>query len=406
MPSAAECDRLDPLAQFRLRFQLPENVIYLDGNSLGVLPVGLSAHMQSVVERQWGESLVRGWNDAGWIDLPARVAGKIARLVGATPDSVAVGDSTTINVFKVLSAALSLRPERRVILSDRSNFPTDLYVADGLSRLLGQGYELKLADADSMKEAIDENVAAVLLTEVDYRTGRRYDMADMTQHVHDQGALAIWDLAHSAGAFPVHLDAAGADFAVGCGYKYLNGGPGAPAFLYVAERHQAQVSPALSGWMGHQAPFEFAQTYAPAEGIGRMLVGTPPILSLSALDRALDAFDGVDMKLVREKSQQLCDRFIDEVEKRCPELELATPRDHASRGSQVSFRHPEGYAIMQALIANGVIGDFRAPDILRFGMTPLYLRHADIAAAAETLERVMRGKLWDQDVFRRRAKVT
>jgi len=406
MARADEADRLDPLKAFRERFALPEGVIYLDGNSLGVLPAGLSAHMKDVVEQQWGERLVRGWNDAGWIDLPARVAGKIARLVGAKKDSVAVGDSTTINVFKVLSAALSLRPDRRVILSDRNNFPTDLYVADGLARLLGQGYALKLATADDMEEAVDENVAAVLLTEVDYRTGRRYDMAAMTKHIHDKGALAIWDLCHSAGAFPVHLDTAGADFAIGCGYKYLNGGPGAPAFLYIAERHVAHVAPALSGWMGHQTPFAFTENYTPADGIARMMVGTPPILSMSSLDRALDAFDGVDMAVVREKSQQLCDRFIAEVEQRCPELELATPRDHDQRGSQVSFRHPEGYAVMQALIANGVIGDFRAPDILRFGMTPLYLSHADIVTAAEILERVMRERLWDQEIYRKRAKVT
>ncbi len=406
MANAQESDRLDPLKAYRSRFTLPEGVIYLDGNSLGVLPAGLGDRMRDVIEHQWGERLVRGWNDAGWIDLPSRVAGKIAALVGTGANCVTVGDSTSINVFKVLSAALSLRPDRRVILSDRNNFPTDLYVADGLTRLLGQGYELKLATADTMEEAVDETVAVVLLTEVDYRTGERYDMEAMTKHIHGKGALAIWDLCHSAGAFPVHLDAAGADFAIGCGYKYLNGGPGAPAFLYVAERHLEDVAPALSGWMGHDAPFAFTTDYRPADGIGRMKVGTPPILSLSALNIALDAFEGVDMALVRQKSQELCDRFIAEVEHRCPELELVTPRVHEQRGSQVSFRHPEGYAIMQALIANGVIGDFRAPDILRFGMTPLYLRHTDILAAAEILERVLRQKLWDREEYRTRAKVT
>lgn len=406
MASARESDRKDPLKDYRSRFSLPDGVIYLDGNSLGVLPADLNYRMSEIIEHQWGERLVRGWNDAGWIDLPSQVAGKLAALVGTSASCIAVGDSTSINVFKVLSAALSLRPSRRVILSDRNNFPTDLYVADGLTRLLGQGYELKLATAETMIDALDESVAAVLLTEVDYRTGERYDMAAMTRHIHEKGAMAIWDLCHSAGAFPVHLDAAGADFAVGCGYKYLNGGPGAPAFLYVAERHLTSVTPALSGWMGHNAPFAFTTDYTPAAGIDRMKVGTPPILSLSALNIALDAFDGVDMTLVRQKSQELCDRFILEVERRCPELKLVTPRDHAMRGSQVSFRHPEGYAIMQALIANGVIGDFRAPDILRFGMTPLYLRHTDILAAAETLERVMREKLWDREEYRRRAKVT
>lgn len=404
--SALEKDRQDPLKAFRDRFVLPEGVIYLDGNSLGAMPAGLGQRIRDVVERQWGERLVRGWNDAGWIDLPARVAAKIARLVGAGDGTIAVGDSTSVNVFKILSAALALRPQRRVILSDSNNFPTDLYIADGLARLLGQGYELRTATAADMHEAINETVAAVLLTEVDYRTGWRYDMAQTTDRIHAAGALAIWDLCHSAGAFPVHLDAANADFAIGCGYKYLNGGPGAPAFLYVAPRHLEGIRPALSGWMGHQAPFAFTHDYTPASGIARMTVGTPPILSMSALEAALDAFDGVDMNLVREKSQDLCDLFITEVERRCPGLELVTPRDRKQRGSQVSFRHPDGYAIMQALIAEGVIGDFRAPDILRFGMTPLYLSHADIVRAAEILEHVMDESLWDRAEFRTRAKVT
>ncbi|WP_048647544.1 kynureninase [Nitratireductor soli] len=404
--SALEKDRQDPLKAFRDRFVLPEGVIYLDGNSLGAMPAGLGQRIRDVVERQWGERLVRGWNEAGWIDLPARVAAKIARLVGAGDGTIAVGDSTSVNVFKTLSAALALRPQRRVILSDSNNFPTDLYIADGLARLLGQGYELRTAAAAEMHEAIDETVAAVLLTEVDYRTGWRYDMAQTTDRIHAAGALAIWDLCHSAGAFPVHLDAANADFAIGCGYKYLNGGPGAPAFLYVAPRHLESIRPALSGWMGHQAPFAFTHDYTPASGIARMTVGTPPILSMSALEAALDAFDGVDMNLVREKSQDLCDLFIAEIERRCPMLELVTPRDRKQRGSQVSFRHRQGYAIMQALIAEGVIGDFRAPDILRFGMTPLYLSHADIVRAAEILERVMAESLWDRAEFRIRAKVT
>lgn len=404
--SAHERDRQDPLREFRARFRLPEGVIYLDGNSLGAMPAGIGERMREVVEHEWGDHLVRGWNDANWIDLPARVAAKIARLVGAPENTVAVGDSTSVNAFKILSAALSLRPERRVILSDSNNFPTDLYIADGLARLLGQGYELRTATADDMHGAIDETVAVALLTEVDYRTGWRYDMAETTRRLHERGALAVWDLCHSAGAFPVHLEEAKADFAIGCGYKYLNGGPGAPAFLYVAQAHLPHVRPALSGWMGHQAPFAFTPDYTPAGGIARMMVGTPPILSLSSLDAALDAFEGVDMQLVRAKSQSLCDLFIAEVERRCPGLELVTPRDHQRRGSQVSFRHPEGYAIMQALIRENVIGDFRAPDILRFGMTPLYLRHADVVDAATVLERVMREKLWDRPEFRRRAKVT
>ncbi|MEP0234362.1 kynureninase [Roseibium sp.] len=399
-------DENDPLAAKRDAFSLPGGVIYLDGNSLGVLPAHVPERMQHVVEKQWGESLIRGWNEHDWIDLPQKVGNRIGRLVGAERDAVVACDSTTINVFKVVSAALALRPGRKVILSDNGNFPTDLYMAKGVADLLGKDHELRIVSPEDVADAITEDLAVLMLTEVDYKTGRRHDMKALTEKAHAAGALAIWDLAHSAGAFPVDLSGSKADFAIGCGYKYLNGGPGAPAFLYVAPRHQGDVRPALTGWMGHDAPFAFDLDYRPAEGIGRMRVGTPPVLSLSALDAALDVFEEVDMEVVRQKSVSLCDHFIAQVEERCPEMELVSPRDAKLRGSQVSFRFAEGYALMQALIANGVIGDFRAPDIVRFGFTPLYLSHADVSRAVDVLEKILKTRMWDMDEFRMRRKVT
>ncbi len=401
-----EQDRDDPLAHKRECFALPRDVIYLDGNSLGVLPAHVPARMQQVVAEEWGQSLIRGWNDHAWIDLPEKVGNRIGRLIGAEPGSVVACDSTTINVFKVLSAALALRPDRSVIVSDKGNFPTDLYVADGLTKLLDKGHILRLVEPENVTQAISEDVAVVMLTEVDYKTGRRHDMKAITEMAHAAGALMIWDLAHSAGAFPVDLAGAGADFAVGCGYKYLNGGPGAPAFLYVAPRHQDNVRPALTGWMGHQAPFAFDLDYRPATGIDRMRVGTPPVLSLSALDAALDVFDDVDMEELRRKSISLSELFIREVESRKIGLELASPRDPNERGSQVSFRFKEGYALMQALISCGVIGDFRAPDIVRFGFTPLYISHADVLRAVDTLEKILITRMWDREEFKKRQKVT
>ncbi|SHL39493.1 kynureninase [Roseibium suaedae] len=399
-------DAADVLATKREAFDLPEGVIYLDGNSLGVLPAHVPSRMAEVIKDQWGTSLVRGWNDHDWIDLPQRVGARIGRLIGAAPGSVVAGDSTSINVFKVLSAALTMRSDRKVILSDNGNFPTDLYVASGLAKLLDAGHELRIVDPDKVEANLGDDIAVMMITEVDYKTGRRHDMKALTAKAHQHGVIAIWDLAHSAGAVPVDLDGAKADFAVGCGYKYLNGGPGAPAFLYVAERHHGALNPALTGWMGHEAPFAFDLDYRPATGIDRMRVGTPPILSLSALDAALDVFDDVDMDTVHRKSVSLCDLFIKEVESRCPELELVTPRDPSVRGSHVSFRFEEGYALMQALIAEGVIGDFRAPDIARFGFTPLYLSHADVVRAAEILEGILRNKTWMQDEFKKKQKVT
>jgi kynureninase len=399
-------DRDDPLKARRDLFSIPEGVIYLDGNSLGVLPRAVPGRLAEAVSKEWGESLIRAWNAHGWIDLPQRVGDRIAGLVGATKGTVTAGDSTSVNVFKVLAAALSLRPDRKVILSDSGNFPTDLYMAQGLRDLLGRGHELRIVAPEEVEGAIDESVAVVMLTQVDYRTGRLHDMAGLTARAHAAGALTIWDLAHSAGALPVELDAAGADFAVGCGYKYLNGGPGAPAFLYVAARHIEAVTPPLTGWMGHEAPFAFDLDFRADAGIGRMRVGTPPILSLISLEAALAAFDGVDMQVLRAKSISLGELFRAEVERRCPELELASPRDPQARGSQVSFRFEHGYALMQALIARGVIGDFRAPDIVRFGFTPLYLSHADVIAACDILEDIMATRAWDRPEFHKRAKVT
>ena len=399
-------DRNDPLAAKKAAFRIPDGVIYLDGNSLGVLPEAVPARMAKAVEQEWGQSLIRAWNEHDWFTLPQRVGDRIGRLVGAAPGQVTACDNTSINVFKVLAAALSLNPQRKVILSDSGNFPTDLYMAQGLRDMLDKGHELKVVAPEEVTGAIDDSVAVMMLTQVDYRTGRRHDMAALTKKAHDAGALVIWDLAHSAGAFAVELDAAGADFAVGCGYKYLNGGPGAPAFLYVAARHQDRVAPALTGWMGHDAPFAFDLDYRPDTGIGRMRVGTPPILSLSALDAALDVFEDVDMNVLREKSVSLCELFIAEVERRCPELTLASPRDAAVRGSQVSFRFDNGYALVQALISRGVIGDFRAPDVARFGFTPLYISHADVIRACEILEEIVKTRAWDRPEFHARAKVT
>ncbi|WP_207102866.1 kynureninase [Paracoccus shandongensis] len=387
----------------RRAFDLPEGVIYLDGNSLGPLPRGVAERLARTVADEWGRMLITGWNRAGWIGLPARVGDRIARLVGAEPGSVVMGDTLSIKVYQALASALEMNPGRRVILSDTGNFPSDLYIAEGLARTLGPDVHVKLAEPEDLAAALDETVAVLLVTEVDYRTGRRHDMGPLIARAHDLGILTVWDLAHSAGAFPVHLAACNADFAVGCTYKYLNGGPGAPAFIYVAPRHQDRARPALSGWMGHEAPFAFDLDYRPAPGVERMRVGTPPILHLAALDAALDVWDGVDMDDLRARSLELGDLFIRLVEADCPDLTLATPRDPALRGSQVSFRHPQGYAIMQALIAQGVIGDFRAPDILRFGFTPLYVGPDDVRQAAAILARVTRNQLWDRPEFRKPA---
>lgn len=390
------------------RFRLPEDVIYLDGNSLGPLPKGVAERIAATVEEEWGGQLIRAWNEADWIDLPVRVGNRIAKLIGAEPGTVTVADSTSLNLHKALAAALQLRPDRRVILSDSGNFPTDLYMAEGLISALDKGHELKVVAPEEVAGALDDSIAVLMLTEVDYRTGRLHDMRALTETAHAVGAITIWDLAHSAGAIPVDLTGCKADFAVGCGYKYLNGGPGAPAFIYVRPDHVDQINPALSGWMGHEAPFAFNLHYQPAAGSRRMRVGTPPILSLAALDAALDVWDEVDIEAVRAASIALADLLILDVEHRCEGygLTLASPRDGNERGSQVSFRFEEGYAAMQALIAEGVIGDFRAPDLMRFGITPLYIGETEIIATAERLEDILKNRIWDRPEFKTRAKVT
>jgi len=391
----------------RAHFDLPEGLIYLDGNSLGPLPRAAARRVAQCVTDEWGKMLITGWNKAGWMDMPARLGTRIGGLIGAAPGSVVLGDTLSIKVYQALASALDLAaPGRKVILSDSGNFPTDLYMAQGLIASLGRGHDLRVVAPEAVAAALDETIAVLMLTEVDYRTGRKHDMAALTARAHELGIVTIWDLAHSAGALPVDLAGAGADFAVGCTYKYLNGGPGAPAFIYVAPRHADRVRPALSGWLGHDAPFAFEPAYRPGAGIERMRVGTPSVLQMAALDAALDVWDGVDMADLRARSLALTDQFIADVEACCPVLQLATPRAHAERGSQVSLRHPEGYAIMQALIAEGVVGDFRAPDILRFGFTPLYTSDDDVAMAAAVLTDVMRQDLWDRPEYRARARVT
>lgn len=396
---ARKLDRDDPLAAYRKLFALPDGIIYLDGNSLGALPKSVAPRMAAVVAEEWGRDLITSWNVHDWIDLPRRVGNKIALLIGAEPGTVVAADSTSINIFKLLSVALQQRPERRVILTEAGNFPTDVYVADGLAALTG--HELLSGDLTQ----IGQEVAAVLVTEVNYRTGARHDMGELTRRAHDAGALIVWDVCHSAGAVPVDLTAAQADFAVGCGYKFLNGGPGAPAFAYVAPQHLHRLRQPLQGWLGHAAPFEFAHEYRPATGIDALRVGTPPILSMSALDTALDVFAGVDMAVVKRKSDGLFDLFVSEIETRAPELEILTPRNAGRRGSQISLRHPEAYAVVQALIGRGVVGDFRQPDIIRLGLTPLYLRYQDVHRAAEILGDIIATRAWDKPELKRRAKV-
>lgn len=410
---AAALDAADPLAPLREQFDLPEGVIYLDGNSLGVLPRATAARVQQVVKDEWGVGLIRSWNSAHWMDLPARIGDKIARLVGASAGEVVCADSTSVNLFKVLSAALHIvkadSPGRRVILSERSNFPTDLYIAESLAR--EHGFELQLAEADELPVLLNERTAVLMLTHVNYRTGRMHDMAALTQAAHAAGALTIWDLAHSAGAVPVDLRGAGADFAIGCGYKYLNGGPGAPAFVWAAPRHVGRFWQPLAGWIGHAAPFEFTPGYRPAAGITRYLCGTPAVLSLAALECGVDTLLAAEpqggMAALRRKSLALTRQFAEHVQATCPQLTLASPTQDALRGSQVCFAHPTiGYAVVQALIARGVIGDFRAPDILRFGFTPLYLRHVDVWNAAEHLRQVLQTGEWQRPEFNQKQAVT
>ncbi|WP_288926165.1 kynureninase [uncultured Maritimibacter sp.] len=387
-------------------FHLPEGVIYLDGNSLGPLPVNAEARAREVMTREWGQDLIRAWNTADWISLPKKVGDRIGRIIGAPEGSVATGDTLSIKVYQALAAALKMNPDRRAILSDSGNFPTDLYMAQGLIGTIDKGYELRTPAPEDVVDAITDEVAVVMLTHVDYRTGRMHDMAAITRAAHAVGAVMIWDLAHSAGAVPVDMVGSGAEFAVGCTYKYLNGGPGAPAFIYARPDIVETVQPALAGWMGHEEPFAMDPDYRPAMSTERLRVGTPPILQLSVLDAALDAWDGLSMDDVRAASIRLSDLFIAEVERLCPTLTLASPRDAGVRGSQVSFRFEHGYSAIQALIDRGVIGDFRAPDIMRFGFAPLYLDEGDIRAAADHVATVINDSLWNDPKYQTRSRVT
>lgn len=393
-------------AETKTMFELPEGIVYLDGNSLGPLPKAASQRVRMCVEAEWGGMLIGGWNAAGWMHQPSNLGDRIGALIGAEPGSTVVGDTLSIKVYQALASALAMRPDRKVVLSDNGNFPTDLYMAEGLIRSLDRGHELRVVDPEAVDAAITDEVAVVMLTHCDYRTGRMHDMAALTKRAHDAGALVIWDLAHSAGAMPVDLAGCNADFAVGCTYKYINGGPGAPAFIHVRPNLADVVVPALSGWLGHEAPFAFDLDYRPGAGIERMRVGTPPVLQMAALEAALDIWDMVDMNAVRARSVELTELFIAEVEARCPVLELASPREPSARGSQVSFRFEHGYSAIRALVDNGVIGDFRSPDIMRFGFTPLFIDEDDVREAARRLQEVMESGQWREARYTEKLAVT
>jgi kynureninase len=401
-------DDADPLAHARGRFILPEGVIYLDGNSLGALPASVPRRISDVIVREWGSDLVRSWNTNAWITLPVRIGRQIASLIGAEADEVIVADSTSVNLFKLAAAAMRDRSPRGVVLSEQGNFPTDLYVLQGLEELLGGKIVLRLVNRDEIVGAMSDEVALVVLTHVHYKTGELHDMQAVTKAAHDCGALMLWDLSHSAGVMDLFLDRDEVDLAIGCGYKYLNGGPGAPAFLYVARRHQERLRQPLSGWMGHAAPFDFLDRYTPASGIARYLCGTPTVLSMAALAEGIATFDGIAMPAVRDKSRRLGDLFLRLVAERCAGagFAIACPTDAGRRGSQVALRHPDGYQIAQALIARGVIGDFRAPDVLRFGFAPLYARYVDVWDAVDRLSAIMSDGSWRDERYRIRAAVT
>lgn len=410
---AAACDRDDPLAALRDAFDLPDDLIYLDGNSLGATPRAAAPRAQSIITDDWANGLVRSWNKAGWHDLPRRLGNKLAQLIGADQDETVVTDTISVNLFKVLSAALRVQaardPQRRVIVSERSNFPSDLYIAEGVIAQLDRGYSLRLVDSvEELHDAIDENTAVAMITHVNYRSGYMHDMPALTALVQSRGALMVWDLAHSAGAVEIDLNAANADYAVGCTYKYLNAGPGAPGFVWVARRHQAAFTQPLSGWWGHAAPFAMEPGYRPDPGVARFLCGTQPIVATALVECGLDVFAQTDMAALRQKSLALTEAFIALVESRCANfgLALATPREPARRGSHVSFTHPHGYEIMQALIARGVIGDYREPSILRFGFTPLYSRYVDVWDAVEILRDILETASWKAFSTIERTQVT
>ncbi|PZU11040.1 kynureninase [Sphingomonas sp.] len=401
-------DRADSLGGFRDRFALPTGVIYLDGNSLGALPAATNARMADVIGREWGNDLIKSWNINGWYEAPLRIGDKIGRLIGAAAGQVAAADSTSINIYKALDAALQLRPDRAVVLSEPGNFPNDLYIVQGIAAQHGRNIEMRLRDAADIVEAIDESVAVVMLTHVHYRTANRHDMAAITRRAHEKGALVIWDLCHSAGAIEIDLDGVNVDFAIGCGYKYLNGGPGCPAYIYVAKRHQDRVVSPLSGWLSHARPFDFVDDYRPADGIARFLCGAHPVPGLMALEVGVDLMIEAEMARVETKAHRMCDLFVQLVETRCAGhgLTLVTPRDAADRGSHISFAHPDGYAMIQALIERGVIGDYRAPSVLRFGFTPLYLSYEDVWNAVTILADILDSGSWREERFRTMAAVT
>ncbi|HET7357329.1 MAG TPA: kynureninase [Nocardioidaceae bacterium] len=403
--AAAARDEACPIADRRILFTVPDGLVYLDGNSLGALPRSVPARVTRLLEHEWGQGLIGSWNSAGWMDLSGRVAARIAPLVGARGEDLHVGDSTTVSLFKVLVAACRLRPGRDVVVLEPGTFPTDGYVADAVTRLLGM--RLRWCDPADPAASLDDDVAVLALTHVDFRTGAMFDLPALTAAAHDAGALVSWDLCHSAGAVPVDLAGADADFAVGCTYKYLNGGPGSPAFLYAAPRHQPDLDQPISGWMGHADPFAMERGFAPAPGIRRMASGTPPVVALTTLDAALEAFDGVDVADLRAASLSLTDYFIDLVDARLGDIfEVLTPRDRERRGSQVSLRHEQAYGVVQALTERGVVGDFRTPDIARFGFAPLYVRHVDVYDAVQHLVEVVESGEFARPSYATRNPVT
>ena len=402
---AQQLDAADALAFARERFRLPEGVIYLDGNSLGALPKAAPEALGDAMDRQWGEDLILSWTKHDWIDWPTKIAAKLAPILGAKPGELLIADSTSVCLFKLLGAAVRARRGRTTILTRKRNFPTDLYVAQGLAEMLG--LNLKAVEPQEIVGAINEDTAVVTLTHVDYRSAAIFDMRAINEAAHRAGALTLWDLSHSAGAIELDLNGSGGDLAVGCGYKYLNGGPGAPAFLYVAERLQNELRPPLQGWMGHAEPFAFSDDFRPVAGIARFLTGTPSILALAALDAGLATFKDIQMRDVAAKSRSLSQLFVEEVETRCgSDVSLASPRNPAERGSHVVFAHREAHGVMQALIARGVVGDFRAPDLMRFGFAALYNSHVEVVRAAETLGDILATRSWDEPRFKTRAKVT
>jgi kynureninase len=400
LTKARDLDAADPLARFRDRFDLPEGVIYLDGNSLGALPRVTRERLAVVVDAEWGRDLVRSWNTADWIGMPQRVGGKIAPLIGARPHEVIACDSVSVNLAKLIGAALKMRPGRTVVLSEPGNFPTDLYMVQGSPA------EQRLAARDAITDALDDDVALLMLTHVHYKTGAMFDMAALTKAAHAAGAMVLWDLSHSGGAVPVDLRACNADMAVGCGYKYLNGGPGAPAYAFVAERHHAALVNPISGWMGHAAPFAFSDEYAPAPGVSRLLAGTPPVLAMAALECGVELMAEIGIEPLVAKSRALSEFFRAAMAEYCPGLACVSPADPRARGSQLSYRHEEAYSLCQALIARGVIGDFREPDMLRFGFAPAYVGFTDCARAVEALAEVLASGEWQREEFRQRAAVT